>query len=386
VGSVNEADVLARIGLSRVSEPGSLDVWAALRQAPAEQVWEAVQAGEPLGRLGQRALDGLSSRVELCDPRRDLDTLALLGARVVCPGDDEWPEGLDWDPSAITGEIKGMAPPFVLFVKGPHRLREVTATSVAVVGARAGTAYGLDVAKNLAFELAQAGVGVVSGAAYGIDAAAHWGALAAHAAPTVGVLACGVDQVYPRGNDRLIDQIGREGLLLSELPPGRGVTRLRFLVRNRVVAAVTQGTVVVEAAERSGSLSTAGRAADLGRHVMAVPGSVLSQQSIGTHALIRNGCPLVTSSAEVLDVLAPVGTQLAGVPRGRVHPRDRLEEQTRRILDAMPARRAVGVAQIAATAGVPALLVQVALPELVGAGLVEQRDGGWRLTTLGASG
>ena len=383
---MNEAERLARIGLARVTEPGSLAVWAALQQAPAEQVWDAVQAGEPLGQLGQRALDGLAARVELCDPRRDLDTLALLGARAVCPGDDEWPGGLDWEPSAMSGEIKGMAPPFVLFVKGPHPLREVTAMSAAVVGARAGTAYGLDVAKNLAFELAQAGVGVVSGGAYGIDAAAHRGALAAQAAPTVAVLACGLDKVYPRGNDRLIDQIGREGLLLSELPPGQGVTRLRFLVRNRLVAAVTQGTVVVEAAERSGSLSTAARAADLGRHVMAIPGSVLSRQSIGTHALIRNGCPLVTSSAEILDVLAPVGTHLAAVPRGRVHPRDRLEEQTRRILDAMPARQAVGVARIAAAAGVPPLLVQVALPELLGAGLVEQRDGGWRLTTLGASG
>jgi DNA processing protein len=383
VGGVNE--VLARIGLARVTEPGSLDVWAALQQASPERVWAAVVAGEPLGRLGQRALDGLAARVEVCDPQRDLDTLELLGARVVCPGDDEWPDRLDWDPAVMSGEIKAMAPPFVLFAKGPHRLREATACSAAVVGARAGSAYGIEVAKTLALELAEAGVTVVSGGAYGIDAAAHRGALAARAAPTVAVLACGLDQVYPRGNDRLIDQIGREGLLLSEVPPGVGVTRVRFLVRNRLVAAMTQGTVVVEAAERSGSLSTAGRAADLGRHVMAVPGSVLSQQSVGTHALIRKGCPLVASAAEVLDVLAPVGSHLAAAPRGVVHPRDRLEEQTRRILDAMPVRKSVGVARIAATAGVSAMLVQVALPELVGAGLVEQRDGGWRLTTLGAS-
>ena len=382
---MSDADVLARVGLARITEPGSLDVWEALQQASAEEVWASVVAGEQLGRLGQRALDGLAARLDACDPRRDLDTLDLLGVRVICPGDDEWPEGLDWHPTVITGDVKAMAPPFVLFAKGPHHLREVSASSAAVVGARAGTAYGLEVAKTLGFELAEAGVAVVSGGAYGIDAAAHRGALAAQAAPTVAVLACGLDRVYPRGNDRLIDQIGREGVLLSELLPGFGVTRLRFLVRNRVVAAVTQGTVVVEAAERSGSLSTAGRAADLGRHVVAVPGSVLSQQSIGTHALIRTGCPLVTSAAEVLDVLGPIGTHLAGTPRGTVHPRDRLEEQTRRILDAMPVRKAVGVPQLAATAGVSALLVQVALPELLGAGLVEQRDGGWRLTTLGAS-
>jgi DNA processing protein len=382
---MSDADVLARIGLARVTEPGSLDVWAALQQASAEQVWASVLAGEPLGRLGQRALDGLAARLEVCDPRRDLDTLDLLGARVVCPGDDEWPDGLDWDPSVMAGDVKAMAPPFVLFAKGSQHLREATACSAAVVGARAATAYGIEVAKTLALELVEAGVSVVSGGAYGIDAAAHRGALAGQSAPTMAVLACGLDQVYPRGNDRLIDQIGREGLLLSELPPGFGVTRVRFLVRNRVVAAVTQGTVVVEAAERSGSLSTAGRAADLGRHVMAVPGSVLSKQSLGTHALIRQGCPLVTCAAEVLDVLRPVGTHLAAVPRGAVHPRDRLEEQTRRILDAMPVRGSMSVPRIAAAAGVSALLVQVALPELVGAGLAEQRDGGWRLTTLGAS-
>lgn len=380
------ADVLARVGLARAAGPGSVEVWEALRTRSAEEVWAALVAGEPLDRLGQRALDGLAARVACCDPRRDLDTLHQLGARVVCPGDDEWPAGLAWDPAVMSGDIKAMAPPFVLFVKGPHLLREVAATSAAVVGARAGTAYGLEVATRLGLDLAEAGVSVVSGAAYGIDAAAHRGALAAQGAPTVAVLACGLDQVYPRGNDRLIDQIGREGLLLSEVPPGQGVTRVRFLVRNRVVAAMTQGTVVVEAAERSGSLSTAGRAADLGRHVMAVPGSVLSRQSIGAHELIRTGCPLVTCAADVLEVLQPVGTHLAPVRRGAEHPRDRLEEQTRRILDAMPASRAVGVARIAATAGVSALLVQVALPELVGAGLVEQRDGGWRLTALGASG
>jgi DNA processing protein len=385
VGGVTDEEVLARIGLARVTEPGSLDVWAALQSASAVEVWAAVRAGAPWGQLGQRALDGLAARLEVCDPQQDLDRLHGLGARVVCPGDEEWPEGLAWPPGVMSGDVKGMAPPIVLFVKGPHPLREAVLSSAAVVGARAGTPYGLEIAKELSFGLAEAGVTVVSGGAYGIDAAAHRGALAAAAAPTVAVLACGLDLVYPRGNDRLLDQIGREGLLVSELPPGCGVTRMRFLVRNRVVAAVTQGTVVVEAAARSGSLSTAGRAVDLGRPVMALPGPVTSTQSIGTHALIRAGRPLVTNAAEILEILHPMGTYLAPEPRGTVHPRDRLEEQTRRILDAMPVRRPIGVARIAAAAGVPALLVQVALPELLGAGLVEQRDGGWRLTTLGAA-
>jgi DNA processing protein len=384
--TVSNQERLARVGLARVTEPGSLDVWAALQAASAEQVWASVRAGEPLGRLGQRALDGLAARLAVCDPQRDLEQLDRQGARVLCPGDDEWPGGLVWEPSAMSGEVRGMAPPFVLFAEGPHHVREAMADSVAVVGARAATAYGTHVAKELGFALAEAGLTVVSGGAYGIDAAAHRGALASSGAPTVAVLACGLDLVYPRGNDRLLGEIRRQGLLLSELPPGCGVTRLRFLVRNRVVAAMTQGTVVVEAAERSGSLSTSGRAADLGRHVMAVPGPVTSAMSTGTHQLLRQGCSLVAGVDDVLEVVRPMGEHLTARARGPVHPRDRLEEQTRRILDALPVRRPVSVARIAAAAGVSTLMVQVALPELLGAGLVEQRDGGWRLTTLGASG
>jgi DNA processing protein len=376
---------LARVGLARVGEPGSLAIYEALQEASATEVWAAVRAGEPLGQLGQRALQGMATRVAVAEPERDLADLERLGIRVLCPGDDEWPAGLDWPPGMMTGRVKAMAPPFVLFAKGPHVLRTAAAESVAVVGARAASPYGSDTAKNLAFGLADAGVSVVSGGAYGIDAAAHRGALAAKGAPTVAVLACGLDLAYPRGNDQLLHRIGQEGLVLSELPLGWGVTRLRFLVRNRVVAALTQGTLVVEAAERSGSLSTAGRAADLGRHVMAVPGPVNSRLTVGTHELIRSGHALVASVAHVLDVLSPVGTHVAAAPRAPEHPRDRLAEQTRRILDAMPVRRGVGIGRIAASAGVSTLMAQVALPELVGAGLVEQHEGGWRLTTLGAS-
>ncbi|MCU1601212.1 MAG: protecting protein DprA [Frankiales bacterium] len=378
-------DLLARVGLARVVEPGSRPLWEALQTRSATEVWAAVQAGEPLDGLGQQALDGIVTRVRASDPSRDLDTLVRLDARAVCPGDDEWPEGLDWHPDTITGDIREMAPPLVLFVRGPHDLRAAAASSVAVVGARAATPYGQEVARSLSFDLAETGLAIVSGGAYGIDAAAHRGALLAEGAPTVAVLAGGLDVAYPRGNDRLLEQIGQKGLLVSEHPPGRGVTRLRFLVRNRLVAALTQGAVVVEAAERSGSQSTAGRARDLGRKVMAVPGPVTSVLSRGSHLLIRDGAQLVTRAAEVLEELGAIGEVEAPALRGVVHPRDRLEEQTRRILDALPVRKPVSVAQIAVTAGVSLLMVQVALPELVGAGLVEQRDGGWRLTTLGAT-
>ena len=378
-------DLLARVALARVTEPGSLALWAALQKAPATEVWDAVRAGEPLDRLGQRALDGLAARVAVAEPERDLERLHALGARAVCPGDDEWPDGLEWHPDVMSSDVREMAPPILLFAKGPVGVRTAADAAVAVVGARAATPYGTEVARSLSFGLASAGVAVVSGGAYGIDAAAHRGALAAKAAPTVGVLACGLDVTYPRGHDRLIDQIAREGLVLSELAPGSGVTRLRFLVRNRLVAALAQGTVVVEAATRSGSLSTAGRAADLGRHVMAVPGPVTSELTTGTHKLLRSGATLVASAAHVLEQVGPLGTVAPAAERATEHPRDRLAEQTRRILDAMPVRRPVSAVRIAAAAGVSPLMVQVALPELVGAGLVELKDGGWRLTTLGAS-
>ena len=381
--TVSDQERLARLALARVAQPGSHAIHAALQQAPATEVWAAVREGEPLGQLGQGALDGMAGRVRLCEPERDLERLGDVGGRVVCPGDEEWPETLAWSLDTFSGE---MAPPFVLLLRGPGDLGTAAAGSVAVVGARAATPYGTHVATELAFALAEAGVSVVSGGAYGIDAAAHRGALTAQAAPTIAVLACGPDMAYPRGNDRLLAQVAETGLIVSEVPPGSHVTRMGFLVRNRLVAALSTGTVVVEAALRSGSLSTAGRALDLGRHVMAYPGPVTSTQSAGCHALIRDrGAVLVTDAAEVLEVIGASGEHLLAPRRGQVHPRDGLEDIARRVLDALPVRKPIGVARVAAGAGVSALVVQQVLPALLLAGLVEQKDGGWKLTTLGAS-
>lgn len=384
--AVSDEERLARLALARVAEPGSHAVHLALQQAPATEVWAALKAGAPLGQLGQRALDGLATRLDGYEPERDLERLGDLHARIVCPGDDEWPTGLDWALGRMTGDVTEMAPPWVLLVRGPHNLRRATDQSVSIVGARAATSYGTQVSTELAFTLAEARIGVVSGGAYGIDGAAHRGALTAKVAPTVAVLACGSDIAYPRGHDRLLAQVAESGLVVSEVPPGSAPTRMRFLVRNRLVAALTDGTVVVEAALRSGSLSTAGRAFDLGRPVMAVPGPVTSAQSAGCHDLIRNkGAVLVTDAAQVLEVVGRMGEHLLAPKRGAVHPRDGLDATVRRVLDATPVRSAVGVARLARTAGVSALVVQQVLPSLLVAGLVEQRDGGWRLTALGGS-
>jgi DNA processing protein len=383
--STSDEDRLARLALSRVVEPGSREVHDQLHRMPAAQVWDAVRSGAPIGELGQQALEGIATRADGYDPSSDLDRLRSVGGRVICPGDSEWPDGLAWEPDVMGGEVKQMAPPWALFVRGPHDLRTVCAHAVAVVGARAATPYGTHVSGELAFGLSEAGFAVVSGGAYGVDAAAHRAALTARAAPTVAVLACGVDVAYPRGHDRLLSQVAGEGLLVSEVPPGSAPTRVRFLVRNRVIAALAAGTVVVEAARRSGSLSTAGRALDLNRQVMAVPGPVTSAQSDGCHDLIRLGkAALVTSAAEVLELVGVAGQHLAPALRGAVHPRDGLDETVRRVLDAVPVRTPVGVARIARSAGVSALVVQQVLPSLLVVGLVEQVDGAWRLTALGA--
>ena len=388
VPAVPDDERLARVALSRVVEPGSHVVREALRTWSAWEVWDRLRSGHGLPGHTAGTLAGIQGRVQGHDPTRDLERALDGGGRVLCPGDDEWPQGLDWSPDTMAAAtVADLAAPWAPFVRGPHHLGAAVTCSVSLVGARAATAYGTHVAGELGHGLAEAGLAVVSGGAYGIDGAAHRGALAAQAAPTVAVLACGLDVAYPRGHDRLLAQVADEGLLVSELPPGSAPTRVRFLVRNRVIAALSQGTVVVEAALRSGSLSSAARAADeLLRHVMAVPGPVTSAQSAGCHRLQRSGAATcVTSVAEVLEQLGGSGEHLGPLLRGPVDPREQLSDTVRRVLDAVPARTAVGIAGIARTAGVSALVVQQVVPALLVAGLVDQRDGGWRLSALGAS-
>ena len=293
----------ARAGLSRIAEPGDAAVAAAVRSAGAVEVWEALRRGVPVGQVSQAVLPGIALRADGHDPARDLAAAAAVGARLVCPGDPEWPaDALVWEPGGVLD-----AAPLSLWVRGPWPLAEVVERAVSVVGARAATSYGLHVAQSLAAGLSDLGATVVSGGAYGIDAAAHRGALHAGGAPTVAVLACGVDVAYPRGNDRLIREVAASGLLVSELPPGSHPTRRRFLVRNRLIAALSLGTVVVEAALRSGSLATLERARLLDRHLMAVPGPVTSAMSAGCHAWLREGATCVTEAAEVLDLVGRLG-------------------------------------------------------------------------------
>lgn len=370
---------LARLALSRICEPGPWQVYDAVTRYGASAVWDALRAGEVPRPLTAAVAAGAHVRADGHDISAEVGRLDRLGIRLVIPGDDEWPaDRLDWD------RDQKSAPPLALFLRGVARLDAITERSVSVVGARATTAYGTHVAGELGLGVADRGWNVVSGGAYGIDGAAHRGALDSHVGTTVAVLACSVDVAYPRGHSDLLDRVASEGLLVSEHPPGSAPTRARFLIRNRLIAALSVGTVVVEAALRSGSLTTAGQAGLLGRHLMAVPGPVTSAMSTGCHQLLRNGALCVTSAADVLDAVGALGVDAAPHVSAPRTPRDELSELVRQVLDAVPVRSWAGPASIAKAAGVSALTVQQVLPPLQVAGLVEESLSGWRLTALGA--
>jgi DNA processing protein len=222
---------------------------------------------------------------------------------------------------------------------------------------------------------------VVSGGAFGIDAAAHRGALAAEA-PTLAVLACGVDRPYPAAHGALFSRIVETGLLVSEWPPGCAPLRHRFLVRNRLIAALTRGTVVVEAAARSGAQATAKRAHRLGRQVMVVPGPVTSAMSVGCHELLRDadmGATLVASAAHVIEAVGGFGVDLAEPAERPAGPRDGLSDLAARVLDACPVRSGVSPERLAAIAGCDVLEVLRVLPVLELADLVQWTGSGWRV-------
>ncbi|HEY3650616.1 MAG TPA: DNA-processing protein DprA, partial [Streptosporangiaceae bacterium] len=293
---------------------------------------------------------------------------------------------------------------------GHTDLRFACSRSVSMVGSRAATSYGGHVAGEIAADLGERGWAVVSGGAYGIDAAAHRGALAAEAV-TIAVLACGVDYPYPAGHADLFAAIAGQGVVVSEWPPGCRPARTRFLVRNRVIAALGCGTMIVEAGERSGALNTARHAATLGKPLMAVPGPVTSAQSAGCHRILRDwGASCVTRAADIIELLSPLSAPDALAPGGgldalahgdspdalapgggpgrparpdpdadRTASRDDLDPDSARVLDALPTRGGAGTSTIAVEAGVDLDTVLRCLGRLAGYGFIERCDRGWRL-------
>ncbi|MEU6096134.1 DNA-processing protein DprA [Streptomyces sp. NPDC047079] len=365
-----EGERLARIFLTRVVEPGDEVAGRWLREFGVEEVVRRLRdAGARLPGVSQQRWAGLLARAAQAAPHRDWAAAREAGLRFLSPGGPEWPAQLD--------DLED-ARPVGLWVRGHPSLRLWALRSVAIVGARACTEYGAHMATTLAAGLAERGWVVVSGGAYGIDGAAHRGALGA-AGATVAVLACGVDRPYPRGHTGLITRIAEQGLVIGELPPGDHPTPSRFIVRNRVIAALTRGTVVVEAAHRSGSLATARAAQRLGRHTMGVPGPATSALSAGVHELLRDQTVLVTDAAEVIELVGEMG-ELAPQRRGPVLPRDLLEPAARRVLAALPGRGTASAGEVARGAQTSEDDAVGRLYELRSLGFVERHGDGWKLT------
>jgi DNA processing protein len=250
--------------------------------------------GVPRGQF-EKAL-ALASRPEevVSAAAREREEAARLGARIVLAGDPGYPAALRHLP---------LLPP-VLTVRGELP----SGVGVAIVGSRKADPYGREVAETFARSLAAGGVAVVSGFARGVDSAAHRGALSAPEGRTVAVLGCGLGVDYPSGHDSLGKEISERGALVSEFPCGAGPRSWHFPVRNRVIAALSAGTLVVQAAPRSGSLVTARHALDLGRHIWAIPGRIFDERSLGPNALIRDGATLVQHPREILEEILGVGT------------------------------------------------------------------------------
>jgi DNA processing protein len=371
-----DAAVTALAGIDRAADIDACDaharVWWSVLAEPGDGA-----AGDLVMRFGAEdalrialsdAADEWSSARARWRPRADpgsirraLDAARRTGATLLVPSDSRWPHRLN-DLGAHT--------PHLLWVRGDLARLDASPT-VAIVGARSATPYGEAVAADLAAELAASGAIVVSGAAYGIDGVAHRAALSTDGR-TVAFLAGGVDRAYPRGHEALLSRIADTGAVISETPCGAAPTKWRFLSRNRLIAALADAVVVVEAGHRSGSLNTAAHAAQLGRALGAVPGPVTSAASAGSHRVLREfGGVCVTSAADVREMLGE------GVSHG--HREATRTDDTTRLHDALSARVGRDAEDVARRAGFAYADAQalLGLAELEGR-VARGADGLWR--------
>ncbi|WP_247630014.1 DNA-processing protein DprA [Microbacterium croceum] len=372
-------DALARTAWSVLAEPGDGVAGALIQTLGAEEALRYAIDGTQRDGAVDALLDTADARVrhavaegrrrwvprvEVRAVRDALRGAREVGAQLLLPGDDLWPHALD---------DLGANAPIALWVRGDPSCMMVT-PRVALVGARASSGYGDHVAAEIAGDLAASGALIVSGAAYGIDGAAHRAALGVGGG-TVAFLAGGVDRAYPAGHHGLLKQIAEEGAVLSELPCGAAPTKWRFLARNRLIAALGDATVVVEAGWRSGSLNTAGHAASLGRPLGAVPGSVTSASSAGCHRLLREyDAVCVTSAADV--------RELCGLAAGVVPTAEGVDPERVRVLDALGGRTSLPTVEIARRSGLSTERVLSHLGLLELEGLVHPVGGGWRRTPV----
>lgn len=366
----------ARAYLLRVAEPPAPAVVAFVAHHGPVEAAARVRRGD----CPPQVLKATEARRSYDLVDQDFERAAAAGARLVVPEDDEWPAWplLSLDLAAQRG-VTDAVPPLALWVTGDIPLGTAADRAVAVVGARAATNYGKHYAAELCHGLATRGVPVFSGAAYGIDGVAHHATLAA-AGVTVAVLGCSLDAGYPAGHVALLDRIARSGgAVVSEYPPGTPPARHRFLVRNRLIAALTEGTLVVEAGRRSGARNTASTAGALGKVVMALPGPISSAMSVGCHELIRDArATLVTTVDEILETVGRFGVVEAGVAARPKRRTDRLGPDALRAYEALAVRADRSDTEIAAESGVPLRTVRALLPELEIDGFAVRGEAGWR--------
>ncbi|WP_141981145.1 DNA-processing protein DprA [Saccharothrix saharensis] len=370
---------LARAYLSRVAEPPAAALARFVAEVGPVRAAEMVRAGEvPPGVDSQT-----SARRALDQAEQDLEAAAEIGGRLLIPEDDEWPR---WPFNALAiaaaNGLRCGVEPLALWVRGDASLAAITERAVAVVGSRAASGYGQHVAGEFGFGLAEAGVTVVSGAALGIDGAAHRGAIVAGGL-TIAVLACGIDVAYPAAHRALLDRIPSQGLVVSEYPPTHTPARHRFLTRNRLIAALAEGTVVVEAGRRSGAKNTAASTTALGRVLMAVPGPITSISSSGCNELLRAGVALpLTSAAEIIESTGRLGVDLVeatrntdtGPPQG----------DAMRVFEALGLTFGHSPEAISVESGVELARVRALLPQLELASLAERTESGWKRSQDGS--
>ncbi|MBH0109270.1 DNA-protecting protein DprA [Salinibacterium sp. NG22] len=385
----------ARATWSGLAEPGDRLAGCAIQQLGAVRAlagvverWEPERFAAALSTGGDAVADGdMAQAIERWMPRLKSNTAlialrqaARFGARLLTPDDPLWPSrlnDLDWHA------------PSALWVRGTDEALAGIDRGIALVGARAATGYGEHITMEASAGLVDRGYTIVSGAAYGIDGMAHRAALASQGL-TVAFLAGGVDRFYPSGHDALLGRIVENGVVISELPCGSPPTKWRFLQRNRLIAAASMATVVLEAGWRSGSLNTAGHAAALGRPLGAVPGPVTSAASAGCHRLIRDYDAVCVTNPDQMAELAPLEQTLLSVDEATdsggttqtpsEHPDvgSQANTETTRLLDALSARSARTTDDIAARSGLAISTVRAQLGLLELDGRVAETERGWK--------
>lgn len=369
----------ARAAWTGIAEPGDRVAGHLVTSIGATNALEAIVARASVESMeeqvsGDVTRDELQAAVERWLPRLQsrvallaLTQAARYAVRLLVPGDAAWPAGFD---------DLGPHSPLALWLRGNDTTLASTGESIALVGARAATGYGEHVAMEASAGLVDRGYTIVSGAAYGIDGMAHRAALAS-SGKTIAVLAGGVDRFYPSGHEALLTRIVEEGAVVSELPCGAAPTKWRFLQRNRLIAAMSLATVVLEAGWRSGSLNTAGHAAALGRPIGAVPGPVTSAASAGCHRLIREYGAVCVTNADDMAELAPLPTTNTPHSAANVREEAGVSAEQLRMLDALSARSPRPVDDIAVRSGLSIATVQAALGAMQLDGTATERATGW---------